>query len=394
LLRRVFISRLISVSGAPNQAILDELDSQRRNVRDQLGNLDTEESTRWSDYLAITPPGAILPRPQWEVQYGYDTDRANYKRQISAINARYFIELNNVGADLAEIGRTLAALDNQTQLVSLPSTSELINLPKEDWDVFYRTFLDADIGQFKQENAPFTITINQDSQKTTTFSSSWHAEVSIGWGLFFSASGSIENDEQTRHWQNDTTDLRISFKNIKPFNIIRGNWFKGGLIPRFLERLPRSFWDQTTGRLNVIPTQLVLAHGLSVDITTSDTVGDYVYQRHQASGGGGVGIGPFKFGGGGGSTTVYENTTVVKTGTGLHIEDTSGRAVVLAIISERPLDLLPGGAGLLPMVELSSEEKLLGKRLYQEAIHSDDESPMDVTKATNFKRHPEKQKQE
>lgn len=354
-------SDLISGSAFADKHKLEKLDKERRLIRNQLEGLDRESNLRYNKYLLNTPVGLAQSRSKWEEDQGISGDRYNLQQRLMACTGQYMVIVNNAGGDLAEIGRAISALNSATAQMQLPSSPEFIQLGKEFWDYYYKTSLDGDIFQFKNENAPFTVTLNSSQSSSTSFSNSWNASASAGWCFFFSAGGSVTDETHSRNWQTDTTEIKISFKNIKSFNIVRGQWFKGGLVQRFAPQLGAFFGP--AGRLNVIPTELILGLGMSIEITTSEAVGSYFYHRHHTSGGGGFSIGPFSIGGRGGSTSTYESTKVEKTSTGLRIEDTSGRAVVLGVVSERPQDLQS-----TPSLMMYEELELLHANQAREAL--------------------------
>lgn len=369
-------SKLIHTSTV-NTSVLQHLNLERKAVRDSLEALSREANNRWKLYLKETPAPLVSTRAKWEEDMGISGQRKNYQEQLAAAEGAYLLEANNVGGDVKEVGRAIIALGSAIQQVPLPSSPEEIQLGKDYWSYYYRASLDGDIFQFKNEASPLSITMNDLAQQSTSFSSKWNASASVGWCCFFSASGKMEDEVQSTKWKQQTSEVKVNFKNIKPFNIIRGQWYKPGLITRFLDRLPASFWSES-GRLNLIPTQLIVAHGLSIDITTSDEVRDYFYHRHSVGGGGGFSIGPFSLGGGGSSTSTYSETNVVKTATGLHIEDTSGRAVVLAVISTRPQDLLHTSS--TPMfLALNKAEKTKANAQWKEAMAEVEEPALAMT---------------
>jgi hypothetical protein len=259
--------------------------------------------------------------------------------------------MNQAGGKLAEIGRAVASLGAPTARMPLPSATELIAGGPETWETFYRTFINVDIAQFKAESVPLTISVKEGQSSTTEFTTRWNASANVGWFFFFGAGGSTDNANIQRSWEEETTEIAITFKNVGAFPIQRGQWFNGGLVREYLDEVDRSFWGPA-GRLNLIPTGVVLATGVKLSIKTSQLNGSYAYDRHTVSGSAGFRIGPFSFGGSAGRTTTFESTKVSKTETGLDVEDTSGRAIVIGMVSDRPADLLapasPSG-GVAPL---------------------------------------------
>ncbi len=356
-------SKLIQGAGVVDKEKLARLSNELRDVRTRLLKLNSGVESQWKYYLQTTAPSDRLTRARWEEEFAYSADRANLQRQIQAATGAYLVEVNNAGGELMEVGRAIATLDSQIQKMPLPSTPEEIELGTASWQTYYRTSLDRDIFAFLREKSPQKFTIKESMKKTNSFASSWNASATIGWCLFFSASGSVEHEDKSSQFEKETSEISFSFDNVQPFNIIRGQWYKPGLINRFLDKIEPSFWGRA-GRLNIIPTQLILGHGLSVEIKTSAQMKDYIFSRHKVGASGGFSIGPFHLGGGGGSTTTSEKTTVTKTDTGLQVKDQSGRAVVLAVISNRPADQLKIPNDTKPLfMDLPPDKKQLGTEL-------------------------------
>jgi hypothetical protein len=341
-----FLDRLSSkfIEQSPvNKERLKELDEARRVARTNLKNLEAEIREEWTVYVRETPEDERLPRNRWEQEFGYSADRASYQQELQIAGGAYFLEVTNAGGRLAEIGRAIAAKAAKEAKIELPSSKEPFILNNSStWESYYTTQILGDINQFKSEKVEQTFTVNESQETSTTYTSRWGGGASFQWFSFFGAGGSIDNVSKQRSWEENTLEVKITFGNLAKIPIRRGQWFKGGLVREFLEEIDKEFWG-SRGRLNLIPTELLLAHTISLDIKTSDEAGTYAYEHHNRAGNAGFRFGPFRFGGSGGSTSTSETTTVEKTTTGLQVKDISGRAAVLAVICERPADLLPGG---------------------------------------------------
>lgn len=370
-------SRIIDGAGNVDKRKLARLDDERRTIRHKLATLTSEIERRWQRYVNTVLPAARVARPEWETT-NFGGERATLERQLQMADAVYLREVNTAGGDLLEVGRAIAELGSPTAKMALPSQKELIELGPDSWESFYRTYVDGDITTFKNDQAPTTLTIKQGNAESEAFSKAWGASASASWCVFFSASGKTEHEDKSRKWEQDTQEVTISFKNLKPFNILRGSWFKGGLINKFFTRVSNfdpAFFGPS-GRLNLIPTTLIIGQGLTIDVKTSKEMGDWVYNRHHTSGGGGFGVGPFHFGGSGSYTSTYEQTHVTKTATGYKVEDVSGRAVILAVVSQRPADLFPKMPQPLFM-QLTESDRAGLSQLVDAQMHDAVSAPLD-----------------
>lgn len=325
------------------QRRLREIDNQRKDIRTRRNALRREIKVAWDDYCFVTPANSQMSYAMWLQEEGWETELGILTRELESINGRYIVVFNNTGGVVAEIGRATAALEASTSKYRLPATTDEENQPPESWSEFYKTAIQVDIQRFKQDRVETTIQVSEEQHRSSNISKWWGGggSVSYGWFGFGGGFGGTSNHSQViRNTESHTLSLKINFKNVSSFPIVREPWFKEGLIRQYASKLPRSFWE-ANGRLNLIPTSVLLAHGLSIDVKTDDETRDYYYESHRTSGRAGFRIGPWSFGGSGGSTSTTENTSVEKTETGFKVSDTSGRAVVLAVSSFRPLDLLP-----------------------------------------------------
>jgi hypothetical protein len=332
-------SKLISGSGIPDKKKLEKLDEERSDIRALIDKLEDKANELWEKYVRKTPVPLLKTRAKWEEDEGFSGQREDLQHRLEIVEGAYLVIVNDAGGDLAEVGRAVSALGAQNQQIALPFDEEMVELGKDYWQYYYVTSLDGDIFKFKSESAPNSFTLKHGQSETTNFQGRWNAGVSFGWCLFFSASGGVEHEDRSEKFKADTEEITINYENLAAFNIKRGQWYKEGLVRRFADNINQSFFEQD-GSLPLIPTQIILAHGLSIDVKVGTESRDYFYNRHTVSGGGGFSLGPFSIGGGGSSTTTYENLKVEKTSSGLHIEDTSGRAVLLAVISQCPFDWL------------------------------------------------------
>jgi hypothetical protein len=353
-------TKIIQGSGIADREKLSRLNTEREAVRTRLNDMEKKADDQWKAYVARTPRELLVTRAKWEEDNGYAGERTNYRRQLNEIEGAYLLVVNDAGGELQEIGRALNSLSNSEQM-PLPWADEVTELGREFWAYYYRATLNGDIVRFKQESAPTQFTAKEGQSETTTFESRWNASASVSWCFFFSASGSVEDEQRSERFRSETQSLTLSFQNVGVFDAVRTAWYKEGLIRRYANKIDPGFFGPS-GQFPLVPTQVVLAHGLKLDIQVGQESRDFFYHRHSVGGGGGFGIGPFRFGGRGSSTTTYSNTKVTSNTNGLTIEDTSGRAVILAVISQRPHDWLDSD-DFSPLWRAILREQGIGKAL-------------------------------
>lgn len=219
---------------------------------------------------------------------------------------------------------------------------------------------------FLQTTNSFEIKISEESKLTDRYEERWGVRGRAKW-FVFGVSGGASDEIIEKQTVTETQSIKFTFANIQSFTVDRGSWYQAGIISRFRDRMRPGFWG-LGGRLNLIPTSLILVRGATIEITTSSEVSDYFYNKHTAGGGGGFSIGPFSFGSRASSETIRETSEIYKTETGFTLADTSGRGQVLAVTSIRNQDLLADARSVQPIYSSMSREDLeIGQRLVEEA---------------------------
>lgn len=342
---RAFLDRLNSKIIADTPQIdgrkLEQLSREREELLREMAQFNEDTRRRYTEYAVSTPPPARLSRNEWERKYGYSGQRENLVGRLDYLNGLYLQEVNTAGGELLEIGRAISELGAENQRIALPSNEFELELGEDTWSYYYKSYVAGNLKHFLGEAAARTFAIDSASRRSTSFESRWRVSAGASWFGLFTASGAAENVEVQRSWENTSTSVSVTFANVQRFDVVRGPWFKAGLLDQFRDRLPGEFWGPG-GRLNLIPSAVVLAHGLTVSVKGSREAGTYLYEYKRRAGGGGFRIGPFGFGGRGSSTTSLEQTTVEVNSDGFTVQDRSGRAMILAVVSSRPLDVYTG----------------------------------------------------
>lgn len=291
-----------------------------------------------------------LGKAQWETDFGFSATRFTYQQEVNAAVGAYMREVNTAGGDLLEVGRALSAFSDPRQRIPLPQDADDSASP-DSWQYWYRAGLSDDISRFLSDTYSAEIELTDTATRTHRFEDRWSGGASVSFMGFFGAGGGVSNETLRTHAENDTRRVNIKFENIQAFAVERGQWFKGGIIARFRDRMPAGFWGEG-GRLNLIPTSVILVRGLKIEVDTSAAVADYYFNKRTVGGGAGFRIGPWRVRGSGSRTTIEESYDMRRTANGFVLEDTSGRAQVLAVASIRNADLLSVPSSVVPLHRL------------------------------------------
>lgn len=351
-------SSLINKNTDVDKDKLKRLDQERKDAQDKLQKNEFFVNQQWDRYVANNRGKPPLSRVQWETDFGYNSLRLNYQNDVRITLAAYMLEANKVGGDILEVGRVMSMISDPRQKIPLPQDENDTQLSAEYWQYWYRAGLSDDLKVFLETSSTLDISLNDESEKTHRFEERWNAGINGSYFGFFGAGGGASNETIKIQTEKDTMSIKIHFENIQSFAVDRGQWFQAGIISRFRDRMPKGFWGQA-GRLNLIPTSVILIHGLKIELITSSVVTDYFFNKRSVSGSAGFNIGPWSFGGSAGRTTIEENYEMTRTGTGFTIEDKSKRAQILAVVSIRNQDLLKLSEDTVPLSRLLTQDDLL-----------------------------------
>lgn len=363
---------VVQGAGAADPDRLKQLDQERRTIQDKLQKNEYRINKEWDRYVANNRGKPPLSRPQWETDFGFAASRVQYRSEVEATLAAYMREVTTAGGDLLEVGRALSALGDPRQRLPMPRDEDDLAMPSDSWELFYRAGLSENLGDFlANPGASFDFTIDDASVKTDRFEERWNGGLSVSFLGFFGVSGGASNETIRTHAENETGSISIHYDAVQSFTVQRGSWFKAGLISRFRDRLPGGSWGEG-GRLNLIPTSVVVAKGARIKVNTSQTVTDYYFNKRTAGGDAGFSIGPFRIGGGGSRTTIEESYQMDRTGTGFELIDKSSRGQVIAVASIRNADLLAAPQQTAALYRaLSGDEALEARHALLSARMSD-----------------------
>lgn len=364
-------SKIINDSGVTDKEKLKRINDERLAAQDKLQKNEYAINRQWDRYVANNRGRPPLTRPQWETDFGYAATRNNFRSEVDLATAAYATEVKNAGGDLLEVGRAISALSDPRQRIPLPQDENDAEQTSENWQYWYRAGLGDSLSNFLKDTYEVTIELTENSEKTNRFEERWSGGANVSYFGFFGVGGGASNETIKTHAESDTSSISISFKNIQSFVIDRGTWFKAGLISRFRDRMPPGFWGEA-GRLNLIPTSVVLVRGLKINVQTSSQVTDYFFNKRTAGGSAGFSIGPWRIGGNASRVSIEENYEMLRTTTGFTLEDLSGRAQVLAVTSIKNSDLLANPVDPKPLYRGVTFPELREAMVQMNSLRRDD----------------------
>ncbi|MHB8269660.1 hypothetical protein [Bradyrhizobium sp.] len=326
-----------------------------------------EADKAWLDYAATHPKPGRLTKVQFYDQYKWQLAIDTLIRKLSAAAKQYQALVANIGdADLVLLEDASTRWSNPKQRIHLPQNKDVLNDP-ELWQEYYTSWIGDNIRDFLKESVPENQTINESSSASTYFEQQWSASVSVSFlGLFRAGGASAEQTKIEQHIRNNMTNLDVHFANVKTFPIERGEWFSGNALDRFAPIVDRTANFGPNGQLELIPQELLLGRGMSMFLYADSQSLDYFYEHFHASADAGFFVGPWRVGGGGDYSTTKSETKIEKYSDKIFIQDLSGRAKVMAVLSKYPAGAL--GAPHFLSLEAESVSKLPLVRSFETSL--------------------------
>lgn len=246
---------------------------------------------------------------------------------------------------LARIAENLARIDSRVSREALPQTEDELQTP-ESWEEFLKTNIDVDWTDFFGHEAPSFIEVTQSSSSSTHYDHRWSAGGSFSYG-FFSIGGSASGGTIEDHLRAGTQSVRLNFKKLSKHAILRGRWYDEGIIGPYVSMVDANTYWGRSGTLNLIPIEVILGRGLTIEVSTSQTAYDSFQNWHQNSGSTGFRFGPWAVGAGGNSSTSSNSVTNTSSGSTISFQDNSDQVYVIAVVSNKMDDYI-----LAPQMEL------------------------------------------
>ncbi|MFL6709414.1 MAG: hypothetical protein ACJ8HI_14520 [Massilia sp.] len=147
----------------------------------------------------------------------------------------------------------------------------------------------------------------------------------------FSASGSAHSDTQSVNTQSDKFSLEVRFTGLQSVPINPGQWYDGGIVKEFKNRLIKSaqpFFGEN-GALGLLPTSLIVGFEPTITVTLENSDYQSLKSQYQANATASLDIGPFSIGSA--SYSTYSDKTAIK------YDDDSATITIGPVKSAMPL---------------------------------------------------------
>jgi hypothetical protein len=334
-LNREVIKRFVNPSDAQS---IDRAAKRYEAAQQALASFRRDANEDWRRKKQADP---TLTREAWDENYGpmgYTAHLAGLQKQVTQRYGEYIV-LATPYPQVMRVANALARMDVSVgSQIRLPTSQDDLTLGEEGWEACYKTNLEPgeDWDVFFGKDSPDVRQIDRNSVQSSYYNHRWSGGGSVSYG-FFSVSGGASGGTVENHLRTDTQSVKFGFKRLVLATVTRGTWFDGGLVYSrpYLDYVDKSaYWD-ATGTLNLIPVAVILGRGPTIEISTSKTAVDSYKNWRHVSGGGGFGIGSFRIGARGSSSTEWGSTSDTSTDTKIQLEDKSGQAYVIGVVSQK-----------------------------------------------------------
>ncbi len=310
-----------------DEKVIERLLKRFRKAQERLQEFLEESRRRWKRAKEQDPS---LSRQDWEVTTGYPYERQVREEAAADAWGEYRAEINAY-PDLARVAKALRALYDPRARIPLPMAESEVGDPHV-WSDFLKTYLDGDIAAFLSTDNNSVLHIDQSTSTSTHFETRWSGSASVGYG-FWGFGGGASGGTVDHHIRQESLAVRVSFRNLVKLPVVRGPWFDHGLVQAYHRLVDTAEYWGPSGVLSLVPQEVILGRGVSIDIDTRQTSYDYFRNWYQASASGGFSLGPFRFGASGASASDFQSIRNSSQGTTIRIEDTSNTIYVVGVVS-------------------------------------------------------------
>ena len=330
---------------------LNDLAKQQSDATTALNTKLTQLDQAWSSIAASR--GLVPDTLEYDMQYATWVGQVRYSDQIRT----YSQALDGINAQIDATRRKvysqseIAALDNYGNLsdaysVARPWTAnversykadgapltELLLANPKNWvpamfDASPLVFPIGDLIAFLSGNGLQSFSTSTYSYTLNQSQSSWNASGGgsfLGWHLGGGGSGSSSMSTS----MTQLNSLKISFANIAEYLADRSAWFNPGVLqdPTILKLVKGR---PELAKLQYIAVSLIIARGITLELTFSNTVNSSDWSKSNFSANGGASFLGFSFGAQGGRSTSNYNVSVNSNSTTVTIQDDPSVARVL-----------------------------------------------------------------
>ena len=324
-----------SVSRALPAADRSALETASRKVwrlREEARTLALEISARWRAQQRDMEAGrvALATRRQFEEQRGFPLLRAQLAQRIAAAQDAYDYLVDRLGGDVATVGRALSQCHAAAHCLALPESPEDDTDSETDtWPVVLSQTVEGDLAALRRETSRRRLTLADGVPHSAAFAAEWDGCFGIDlpfWGVSGGADGPAVGERLSER----TGSVALAFENVAAFTVHRGGWFRPELLRAYGGSTPGAWGKE--GYLNVIPTALLVARGVTASATLPTAEKAQVLATFDA--GGAIRVGAFTFGGSSASTVLQ--STCQATHEGVRLADISERALIIGLVATCP----------------------------------------------------------
>ncbi|WP_146010665.1 hypothetical protein [Halomonas heilongjiangensis] len=305
-----------------------------------------ESAYDWIEFNNIQeglPEHRRITYDTWYARYGAPR-LTKYKDRVTFAAATYQVYFNKArGAD-ARLAQLITEFRNDAYYITTETPSGL-RIPHPSYDITpdLQDFIDSSQEMIRNNpNKPpaMTLSFNHSSGYRNTTTTRMGGSASWGGFIRINVGGAWESKQIDSFSKNFS--CKVSFQNVEQFSVKPGPWysalalqiFAGGpwldnsYLDRWLKKGNSLFGER--GLLNLRQKTVIVAYQPSISISLSSR--EYHYFKKVVKGGGGISIGPFRFGGRGSTTT--ENINWNDATSMFTAVDTSGSPKIVAMLDE------------------------------------------------------------
>lgn len=298
-----FLNRLIDVI-SQDQTTIGELTVEEEraierqkifyeNAEKEAAYYNSRAEQAWIDYYRVNADNPMRDSKDEFLQRNTDHILATgWERKEHSATYNILRILTRIDADMQLVNGVHENFFSDLYKERYPEKIEWEQMQNK-WIKVLKQGVGVDIFRFKKGSNNQGFSIDSASTESTTISTRWGGTLGVRRGIF-SFKGSFEATRLEEEAYQKSTSVSLGFEHFGEFPLERSEWFSKYIIDRFGALLPE-FWGPR-GYLSVIPTSVVLAKGISINIVTDETHTSKAETHFRA--GGSIGFGPFNFGGG------------------------------------------------------------------------------------------------
>lgn len=352
---------------APDLADLQEkLDEQTEKLTDRILAINSQ----WQK--VVSGEGITEEDPQYQLRYLNFLESVRYADQVK----QYTQNIDMILATIDAVRRSVYTPDEQLLLDNIAQLSETRKVARPRRPQFERTVKDVteltfadptvrneslmdispamyplgDLVRFLQLPGNRSISITKSSEVVRRHDRSWSGGGSFGYS-WFSLGGSGSGSSSYKEDINKSAGISIGFENIAEYLVDRDLWFNPVVFEN-AELRDRIMKIPGVERLEYVSVSLIIARGITLQLTFDSSVSKENWTKKAFSGSGGVGIFGIGFRASGSSSSYDYSLDVSEDGKTVTFKDDPQLARVLAVRLE---SLVPVEQGLWPQASPDQE---------------------------------------